>query len=122
VRIASALCTAQADGSTAVDSVIVGSNAQCVCAVLSTAGQSAMKSGVATDHICLHLKLTDIGWPTKIVLPSIRNHMVLKRWRDNADPAPNICTNSCNESSGIRSVIQPTTNCTYVIKSTNVYV
>jgi len=47
---------------------------------------------------------SDIVWPTKIVLPSIRDHIVLKqRWRDNAGPAPNICTNSCNESSG-RSV------------------
>jgi len=39
-----------------------------------------------------------------IVVPSISHLIILKqRWRDNADPAPNICTNSCNESSG-RSV------------------
>jgi len=36
----------------------------------------------------------------KIVLPFICDHIVLnQRWRDNADPAPNSCTNSYNESS-----------------------
>jgi len=50
------------------------------------------------------MKLTDIEWSTKIVLPSIQDPIVLKqRLRDNAGPAPNIWTNSCNESSG-RSV------------------
>jgi len=50
------------------------------------------------------MKLIDIEWPTKTGLQSICDHIVLKqRWLDNAGPAPNICTNSCNESSG-RSV------------------
>jgi len=51
-------------------------------------------------QICTDKKLTDIGWPIKIVLPSIRDHIILKqRWRDNAGPAPNICSNSSKESS-----------------------
>ena len=47
------------------------------------------------------MKATDIVLSTMHVLPSISNHTVLKQgWRDNADPAPNVCTSSCNESGG----------------------
>jgi hypothetical protein len=57
-----------------------------------------------TDHIWLDQKLTDIVWPTKILLLSIPDHRVLQqRWRDNASHALNICTNTHKESSG-RSV------------------
>jgi hypothetical protein len=60
-------------------------------------------TGLGGDHSHrrLDMKLTDIQWPTNILLPSNCDHIVLKqRLRDNTGAAPNICTNSCNESSG----------------------
>ena len=50
-------------------------------------GQMIDRSPIVTDHTYIDMKLTDIGWPTKIVLPSIRDY------NDDATmrAAPNIC-------------------------------
>ena len=56
------------------------------------------------------------------------SQVLKQRWRNNAHPAPNICTNSCNESSGrlvggaVNYYYTMICDYTYVIKSTNVYV
>ena len=64
-----------------------------------------------------NLKLNDIWWSTKIYssLPVLKQPL-----RDNANPAPNIRTNSCKESSGI--LVGNVANYYFHLKSTNVYV
>jgi hypothetical protein len=72
----------------------------------------------STDHIWLDQKLTDIGWPTKILLPSIPDHRVLQqRWRDNTSHALNICTNAHKKVAVRRSVMQPSTNYAYAMRT-----
>jgi len=69
------------------------------------------------------LKLTDLGWPTLTLLPSIHelcylnyHHAPMRDLRQTflLTPATKVAVD--------RSVVQPTTNFTSVIKSTNVYV
>ena len=69
------------------------------------------------------MKLTDIGWPTKIVLPSMCDY----KYETNDAVTMRTLRQSCVLVPAIklavhRSVMQQTTNYTYVIRSTNLYV
>jgi len=72
VRSASVRCRAQADGGT-VQSAVGGAQqtghwVRCAVRLRSVEPQQKV---IGTDHIYIDMKLTDIGWPTKIVLPSV---------------------------------------------------
>jgi hypothetical protein len=62
--------TAQAGGSTAVGSGMRGSSAQCVCAVLSSAGQSAVKSSEADSGVMRRRQVADTVADTRLLLAS----------------------------------------------------
>ena len=78
---------------------------------------------VATDHIYIDLKLSDIGWATKILLPS----MYAYKHYTNAVATMRTLRQTCvlapvTKVAVDRSVMQQTTNYIYVIRSTNVYI
>jgi hypothetical protein len=70
VRSTSARCTAQADGSTAVGSGMRGSSAQCVCAVQSSAGQSAVKLGEADSGVMRRRQIAGTAAGARLLLAS----------------------------------------------------
>jgi len=67
------------------------------------------------------MKLRDKGWPTKIVLPSIRHNKYQNNHDATMRPLRLTCVTTPEKKVAIDwSVLQPATNYTYGMKSTNV--